>query len=161
MKIIFVILIVLLSQPVLAKPDVVIHQSPGFPVNFKLPGIPAYKPAKELSTPKPLPSTKKVETSHTGSLRAPKGNCDSWIREAGIKEIAVAKELIRRESNCNPNARNPSSGACNVAQELPCGKSGCRLGDGACSVKWMNRYVLNRYGSWSTALGHHDTHNWY
>jgi len=89
------------------------------------------------------------------------GNCATWIQQAGISDTANAIELIRRESNCNPNAVNPSSGACGVAQELPCGKSGCSLGDGACQVKWMNNYVQSRYGSWSNAVAFHDRMNWY
>lgn len=91
------------------------------------------------------------------------GSCDSWIASAGIQEVAAAKELIRRESGCDPNVVNPLSGACGVAQELPCGKSGCSLGDGACQVAWMHSYVKNRpgYGSFAAALAHHDAFNWY
>lgn len=89
------------------------------------------------------------------------GNCSDWLAQAGVSDIQNAMELIRRESGCNPNAVNPSSGACGVAQELPCGKSGCSLGDGACQVKWMNSYTLRRYGSWAGAVAHHNSHNWY
>lgn len=89
------------------------------------------------------------------------GNCATWIANAGIADTVNAIELIRRESNCNPNAVNPSSGACGVAQELPCGKSGCSLGDGACQVKWMNNYVAQRYGSWANAVAFHNANNWY
>ena len=89
------------------------------------------------------------------------GNCATWIQQAGIADTANAIELIRRESNCNPNAVNRSSGACGVAQELPCGKSGCSLGDGACQVKWMSSYVHSRYGSWAAAVAWHDRNNWY
>lgn len=89
------------------------------------------------------------------------GSCDDWIRAAGITDIANARVLIQRESGCNPNAVNASSGACGVAQELPCGKSGCSLGDGACQVRWMNGYVMDRYGSWASAVAWHDSHNWY
>lgn len=89
------------------------------------------------------------------------GSCAEWIAAAGISDVANANELIRRESGCNPNARNPSSGACGVAQELPCGKSGCSMGDGACQVKWMNGYVLGRYGSWAKAVSFHNANNWY
>jgi len=92
---------------------------------------------------------------------APSGSCADWIRGAGIGDVANANELIRRESGCNPFARNKSSGACGVAQELPCGKSGCALGDGACQVKWMNSYVMSRYGSWANAVGFHNRNNWY
>jgi hypothetical protein len=89
------------------------------------------------------------------------GNCATWIAQAGISDTANAIELIRRESNCNPNAVNSSSGACGVAQELPCGKSGCSMGDGACQVKWMNNYVSQRYGSWANAVAFHNANNWY
>ena len=89
------------------------------------------------------------------------GTCDEWIAMAGITDLANAKELIRRESNCNPNAVNPSSGACGVAQELPCGKSGCKLGDGACQVEWMKRYVTSRYGSFANAIAFHNQKGWY
>lgn len=89
------------------------------------------------------------------------GSCADWIAAAGIKDVGNAQELINRESGCNPNAVNPSSGACGVAQELPCGKSGCSLGDGACQVRWMNSYVLGRYGSWAAAVGFHNANNWY
>lgn len=89
------------------------------------------------------------------------GNCDSWIAAAGISDTASARELIRRESGCDPYARNSSSGACGIAQELPCGKSGCSLGDGACQIRWMNSYVVGRYGSWSGAISFHNANNWY
>lgn len=89
------------------------------------------------------------------------GTCAEWIAQAGISDVANAAELIRRESGCNPGAVNPISGACGVAQELPCGKSGCARNDGACQVKWMNRYVLGRYGSWASAIAWHNAHNWY
>lgn len=89
------------------------------------------------------------------------GSCADWIAQAGISEVASANELIRRESGCNPNAVNRSSGACGVAQELPCGKSGCSMGDGACQVKWMNKYVAQRYGSWGKAIAFHNANNWY
>lgn len=89
------------------------------------------------------------------------GTCADWIAQAGIQDVSNALELIGRESGCNPNAMNGSSGACGVAQELPCGKSGCSLGDGACQVRWMNGYVVGRYGSWSAAVAWHNAHNWY
>jgi len=89
------------------------------------------------------------------------GDCATWVSQAGIADVASANALIAKESGCNPNAINPSSGACGVAQELPCGKSGCQLGDGACQVKWMDSYIAQRYGSWANALAFHKSHNWY
>ena len=89
------------------------------------------------------------------------GSCSDWLAQAGVSDIQSAMTLIGRESGCNPNAVNPSSGACGVAQELPCGKSGCGLGDGACQVAWMKRYVEGRYGSFAAALNHSNTVGWY
>ena len=104
---------------------------------------------------------KPVTKSQPAKKVAVSGNCESWIASAGIQEVAHARDLIQRESGCNPNAVNPSSGACGIAQELPCGKSGCALGDGACSVAWMNQYVKGRYGSWAAAIAFHNANNWY
>jgi hypothetical protein len=89
------------------------------------------------------------------------GNCGDWLAQAGVSDIQNAMILINKESGCNPNAVNSSSGACGVGQELPCGKSGCSLGDGACQVRWMNSYVLGRYGSWAAAVAFHQSHNYY
>ena len=95
---------------------------------------------------------------------SPTGSCAEWIANAGITDVANANELIRRESHCDPNAFGSMTAqgrACGVAQELPCGKSGCSLGDGACQVKWMNGYVIGHYGSWANAVAHHNANNWY
>lgn len=100
-----------------------------------------------------------------GAYRAPtpvvSGNCATWMAQAGITDTVNASAVINRESGCNPHALNPSSGACGVAQELPCGKSGCVFGDGACEVKWMALYISIRYGTWGAAWDHELRYNWY
>lgn len=55
--------------------------------------------------------------------------------------------IVAHESGGNAFAVNPSSGACGLAQELPCGKSGCTLGDANCELNWMRQYCIDRYGS--------------
>lgn len=89
------------------------------------------------------------------------GSCEQWMAQAGVNDLASARELIRRESGCNPNAVNRSSGACGIAQELPCGKSGCGLGNPVCQIKWMQSYTTSRYGSWANAVQFHNKMNWY
>jgi hypothetical protein len=89
------------------------------------------------------------------------GTCNEWIAAAGIADVGNAQELIRRESGCNPNAINASSGACGIGQELPCGKSGCSLGDGLCQIRWMASYVAQRYGTFASAIAFHNAHGWY
>jgi len=91
----------------------------------------------------------------------PTGTCASWMSAAGITDTANATRLLNWESHCNPNAVNPSSGACGLQQELPCGKSGCGLGNGACQMKWFNRYVIQRYGSMAAAVIFHIANGWY
>lgn len=89
------------------------------------------------------------------------GSCSEWMAAAGITDTANASYLIQKESGCNPYAVNKSSGACGVGQALPCSKTGCAMGDGACQTRWMNSYVLGRYGSWAAAAAHSRAYGWY
>ena len=61
--------------------------------------------------------------------------------------------IISHESNWNPYSVNAYSGACGLAQEYPCGKSGCSLGDAVCQLRWANGYA-NKYGGWAGAYYH-------
>lgn len=94
------------------------------------------------------------------------GDCASWMDKAGITHV-LARELIQRESGCNPLAVNPSSGACGIPQSLPCSKMGAVNQDGTSAVDpvsqliWMQNYVMARYGSWDGAIAWHDANNWY
>ena len=89
------------------------------------------------------------------------GSCGEWMAAAGITDLANASYLVGKESGCNPYSVNASSGACGVGQALPCSKTGCEMGDGACQMRWMNSYVLGRYGSWQAAADHHRNYGWY
>jgi hypothetical protein len=89
------------------------------------------------------------------------GTCADWMTQAGVSDVRSASILINKESGCNPYAVNSSSGACGIAQELPCNKSGCGLGNPVCQIQWMQSYVNARYGSWAGALSFHYSNNWY
>ena len=106
-------------------------------------------------------SSQAVSKPQVSGAVAVSGSCEQWIAQAGVSDLASARELIRRESGCNPNAVNRSSGACGIAQELPCGKSGCGLGNPVCQIKWMQNYVNARYGGWANAIAWHNAHHWY
>ena len=89
------------------------------------------------------------------------GDCASWMSEAGITH-ALARDLIQRESGCNHLAVNPSSGACGIPQALPCSKLPQGLNTPPVEqLKWMQNYVMARYGSWESAIAFHDSNNWY
>lgn len=89
------------------------------------------------------------------------GSCESWMAAAGITDVASARELLRRESGCNPNAINPYSGACGLGQQLPCGKWKHAWNDPVGGLIDMQSYVYERYGSWANALAYHNAHNSY
>lgn len=88
------------------------------------------------------------------------------LRMWPASEWPALKELWTRESNWNPAARNPSSGAYGIPQSLPASKMGpAAQGTGPEAAKaqiaWGLKYIKERYGSPSAALGFHDGHNWY
>ena len=116
---------------------------------------------REAQAAQTVAQTKQVTQKKQTVAVAANGTCADWLAAAGVTDVANAQELIRRESGCNPHAVNPSSGACGVAQELPCGKSGCSLGDGACQIAWMQRNVNGRYGGWAGAIAFHNAMGWY
>lgn len=70
-------------------------------------------------------------------------------------------ELICRESSFNPAAINPTSGACGLAQALPCSKMKCELNDVDCQLDWIGDYVERRYGTFEKAVEFHNNNNWY
>jgi hypothetical protein len=102
-----------------------------------------------------------TQTAAAQPVRSPQGSCKDWMRQAGISDMVNGYELIMRESSCNPNAVNSSSGACGIAQALPCGKKPGQWNDPVNSMRWMQGYVMARYGSWAAAVQFHDRNNWY
>ena len=66
--------------------------------------------------------------------------------------------LIQRESGFNPNAVNPSSGACGLFQRLPCS---VKLGDVDGQIADGVRYIKARYGTFTAAWNFWLNNNWY
>jgi hypothetical protein len=75
------------------------------------------------------------------------GSKTEWLAAAGIPEQhwGYADYMVGRESGWNPNALNPTSGACGLAQALPCEKVPGNPFDPVDSLRWMNSYVYGRY----------------
>lgn len=95
------------------------------------------------------------------AAHAASGGCGDWIQQAGITDVANAVWLINKESGCRTSAINASSGACGIPQALPCSKLGAARGNPVEEIKWMNNYVVRRYGSWAGAVAFHKANNWY
>lgn len=72
--------------------------------------------------------------------------------------------LIHKESSWNTHAVNKSSGACGLAQALPCQKMLNVIGtldNYQGQIDWMADYLQNRYGNPTNALIFHQTKGWY
>lgn len=91
------------------------------------------------------------------------GSKSEWLAASGIDSAnwGYADWLVQKESGWNPNAINKSSGACGLAQALPCSKVPGNPLDPVDSLTWMNGYVMGRYGSWEAAIAHSKARGWY
>ena len=101
------------------------------------------------------------------SISPAQEQCAAWAREAGVSEadLAIAIDLIYRESGCRVDATNAYSGAYGIPQALPGNKMASAGADWQTNpvtqIRWMIGYVNSRYGGWSGALNFWDAHHWY
>ena len=91
------------------------------------------------------------------------GSKQDWLRASGIPEShwSYVDSIVARESGWNPNAVNPSSGACGLGQQLPCGKWPGAWNDPVAALQAMNGYVEGRYGGWAGAYSFWQANHWY
>ena len=109
--------------------------------------------ASDGATPDELPAT-------TGSRTGTKYD---WMRAAGIPEDQwqYVDYIVTKESGWNPNARNPSSGACGLVQAYPCSKLGPNWNDPVVALRWQYNYVKGRYGGYAGAYKFWRANHWY
>ncbi len=73
--------------------------------------------------------------------------------------------LWQKESNWNPYAQNPSSGAYGIPQSLPGNKMATHGADWrtnpATQIAWGLDYIAGRYGTACGAWNHSVARNWY
>ena len=91
------------------------------------------------------------------------GSPEAWMSAAGIapENWGYVDYIATRESGWNPNATNPSSGACGLIQAYPCSKvpgSGYTPVD---NLSWANGYAVGRYGSWASAYAFWTANHWW
>lgn len=91
------------------------------------------------------------------------GNKEAWMAAAGIPQSDwwAVDSIVSRESSWNPNAVNASSGACGLAQALPCSKVGGNWSDPVTSLAWQYGYVKARYGGYPQAVAFWNANHWY
>lgn len=91
------------------------------------------------------------------------GTKSEWLAASNIPSVSwgYADFMVGKESGWNPNAVNRSSGACGLAQALPCSKVPGNPYDPVNSLNWMNNYVNGRYGGWEGAYSFWTKNRWY
>lgn len=126
---------------------------------------------ERLPDPEPPPAPKKAEQPAEPTEAAPAaqpmyaggGAPAEWMAAAGIAESdwGYVDFIARAESGWNPNATNPSSGACGVIQALPCSKVPGNGYDPVDNLRWANGYATARYGSWAGAYAFWTGNHWW
>lgn len=121
------------------------------------PGQQAEAPA-EAEQPGSVPAPYSAPEPFTGG-----GSPEEWMTAAGIAESdwGYVDYVVSRESGWNPNATNPSSGACGLVQAYPCSKVPGGGYDPVANLQWANGYAVGRYGSWAGAYAFWVSNNWW
>ena len=142
---------------------------------FVLNGEPPKQVEAEVAPPVTVNNTQVEKVADTTSVAPtvtpeppkpkpkPTGTKYDWLAAAGIPESdwKYADYIVSKESSWNPNAVNPSSGACSLAQSLPCSKIPGNWRDPVNALKWQYQYVKNRYGGYYGAYQFWITNKWY
>lgn len=91
------------------------------------------------------------------------GNKQSWLEASGIPESEwwAVDSIVTRESGWRPDAVNPTSGACGLGQQLPCGKWAGAWNDPVAALKAQYKYVVDRYGGYPQAVAFWNINHWY
>lgn len=128
----------------------------------------AERVAEEARKAKALAEQKARDAENLKSNSKPittiSGTKQEWMAAAGIPQSdwQYADYIVTRESTWNPNAVNQSSGACGLAQALPCAKTGCaQYNDPVCALRWQLGYVNARYGGYAGAYSFWTKNHWY
>lgn len=100
-----------------------------------------------LTTKDPVKRVEVVGTKSKHKLYTGGGSMTEWLAASNIpaESWGYAQTIVARESGWNPNAINKSSGACGLAQALPCSKLGPDWANPVVALNWMNSYVNGRY----------------
>ena len=91
------------------------------------------------------------------------GSKTEWLAASNIPQESwgYADFMVGKESGWKPNSVNKSSGACGLAQALPCSKVPGNPYNPVDSLNWMNSYVNGRYGGWQGAYNFWLAKHWY
>jgi hypothetical protein len=119
--------------------------------------------AEVVPTPTPTPIATPTPVERVLHQSRPTGTKTDWMAAAGIPQSdwQYVDFIVSKESSWNPNAVNPSSGACSLAQALPCSKIPGNWRDPVNALRWQHGYVRARYGSYAGAYAFWLKNSWY
>lgn len=119
---------------------------------------PATDSSSDKTAQEPAPAGAGAPPMYTGG-----GSPAEWMAAAGIakSDWGYVDYIISHESTWNPNATNASSGACGLAQALPCSKVPGNGYDPVANLQWASGYAVSRYGSWKGAYEAWTVQNWW
>jgi len=112
-------------------------------------------------------SAEAVPSTTAAATGSPRSIAQGMLSEFGWgqDQWSCLNSLWQRESNWNPRARNPSSGAYGIPQSLPGSKMASAGADWqtnpATQIRWGLGYIKGRYGSPCGAWGHSQQRGWY
>lgn len=139
------------------KPEKPAESKPSEPVNDPQGCEPeqhwAEEPPHDCIDKPTIAHEEQIESTPQAEPNAYGGNKQSWLAASGIPESQwwAVDSIVSGESGWNPTAVNPSSGACGLGQQLPCGKWGGDWTDPVHALKSMHTYV-QAYGGWAAAV---------
>lgn len=126
---------------------------------------------REIASVVLVPASKQVEVIGSKVSYVPysgSGQKTDWMRMAGIPESdwGYVDFIIQKESGWNPNSINRNSGACGLAQALPCSKVPGNPLDPVDNLKWANGYAqtctsYRKYCGWAGAYDFWISHRWW
>ena len=119
----------------------------------------------EVRGEKPASRSSERTGSYTGT--DPRSIARSMVAARGWSsgQFDCLNALWTKESNWDPNAHNPSSGAYGIPQALPGSKMGTVASDWRTNpetqITWGLDYIAGRYGTPCAAWSHSQSVNWY
>jgi hypothetical protein len=143
--------------------EVQLHAPALATIVVRIPSKPVIQP--EVTVPVAVPVKQAMATvakvqppvAHAGDMRE---YAEKLVAATfGPEQFAAFDRIIFLESSWNPNAVNQASGACGLAQALPCSKYTDNSPQG--QIKWAVEYIKERYVTPARALGFHNVHGWY
>ena len=128
------------------------------------------EPVAPIPEPKPQPVAQSAQstapqqayTAPSGGFLSGCGALQQKMAEMGYSpaEINAAINIATHESGCRQIAQNPTSGACNVFQEYPCGKWGGQNNLEA-HIRGAGNYANAVYGGWVGAWATWQSQHWW